>query len=59
MKLYLLDSAPLGAYLQNRKEAVKLISSWIKLRQTATSILVYAEIIGYIKGLPDFYHWQI
>ena len=54
MKRYLLDSAPLGAYLHNRKAAVELISPWITHREAATSIMVYAEIAEYIKAFPDF-----
>ncbi len=54
MKRYLLDSAPLAAYLLGRKAATDLITPWIIRREVATSILVYAEITEYIKGLPDF-----
>lgn len=54
MKRYLLDSAPLAAYLHGRKAAVDLITPWILRREVATSILVYAEITEYIKGLSDF-----
>ena len=31
---------------------------WIRGREAGTSILVYAEIVDYIKGLPDFARWQ-
>jgi hypothetical protein len=54
MRLYLLDSAPLAAYLNGRQVAVDLINPWITHREAATSILVYAEITEYIKGLPHF-----
>ncbi len=54
MKRYLLDSAPLAAYLLGRKVAVDLITPWIIRGEVATSILVYAEITEYIKGLSDF-----
>ncbi len=56
MKRYLLDSALLGAYLHNRKEAVEFIAPLIARREAATSILVYAEIVEYIKGFPNFRH---
>ena len=54
MKRYLLDTSLLAAYLQNRKAVVELITPWIKKQEAATSILVYAEVTEYIKGLPDF-----
>jgi len=54
MKLYLLDSTPLAAYLHGRKAVVDLVTPWIIQREVATSILVYAEVTEYIKGLSDF-----
>ena len=49
MKRYLLDTSLLAAYLHNRKTAVSLLSSWVQHDEAATSILVYGEIIEYIK----------
>ena len=54
MRQYLLDSAPLAAYLNGRQVAVDLISPWITHRAVATSILVYGEITEYLKGLSHF-----
>jgi predicted nucleic acid-binding protein len=54
MRQYLLDSAPLAAYLNGRQVAVDLISPWITRRGAATSILVYGEITEYLKGLSHF-----
>jgi predicted nucleic acid-binding protein len=54
MRQYLLDSAPLAGYLHGRVPFVDLISPFIREHQAATSILVYAEVIEYLKGLPDF-----
>jgi len=54
MKRYLLDTSLVAAYLQNRKAAVELITPWIQDREAATSIIVYAEVTEYLKGLPDF-----
>jgi predicted nucleic acid-binding protein len=54
MRRYLLDSAPLAAYLHGRKRAVETITPWITRNEVATSILVYAEVIEYLKGLADF-----
>lgn len=39
-----------------RKAAVDLIAPWIIHSEVATSILVYAEVIEYLKSLPDFSH---
>ena len=54
MRLYLLDTTPLAAYLNQRPAAVNLIRPWIERREAATSILAYGEIVEYIRGLPDF-----
>ncbi len=56
MKLYLLDSTPVAAYLHGRKSVTDLVTPWIIRREVATSILVYAEVTEYIKGLSDFSH---
>ena len=52
MKRYLLDTSPLAAYLQSREAAVRLIHPLIERHEVATSILVYAEVTEYVKGLP-------
>ena len=54
MRRYLLDSEPLGAYLQGREGVVNLVAPWLRAREAATSILAYAEVVEYIKGFPDF-----
>jgi hypothetical protein len=54
MRHYLLDTGPLGAYLQGREPAVDLIVPWIRRGEAATSILVYGELIEYIKSLQDY-----
>jgi predicted nucleic acid-binding protein len=54
MRRYLLDTGPVGAYLQGRQPAVDLIVPWIRSGEAATSILVYGEIIEYIKSLQDY-----
>jgi predicted nucleic acid-binding protein len=54
MRRYLLDTGPLGAYLQGRQPAIDLIVPWIRRGEAATSILVYGEIIEYIKSLQDY-----
>ena len=45
MRRYLLDTGPLGAYLQGREAAVDLIVPWIRRSEAATSIVVYGEIL--------------
>jgi hypothetical protein len=45
VKRYLLDTAPLAAYLLRRPAAVELLQPWIARREVATSNLVQAEIL--------------
>ena len=54
MRRYLLDTGPLGAYLQGRQAVVNLVAPWLRAQEAATSILAYAEVVEYIKGFPDF-----
>src|SRR6266704_894079 len=54
MKRYLLDTTLVAAYLQSRVTAVQLIHPLIQRHEVATSILVYAEVAEYIKGLAHF-----
>ena len=53
MRQYLLDSTPLAAYLNGRREAVELVTPWVTRHEVATSILIYAEVLEYIKDLSD------
>jgi len=45
---------PLAAYLFNRQVATELISPWIRTQEAATSILVYGEVIEYLRSRPHF-----
>lgn len=54
MKRYLLDSGPMAAFLNGRKSVVDLVTPWIINREVATSILVYGEVIEYIRGFSDY-----
>jgi hypothetical protein len=54
MKRYLLDTSLLAGYLHNRPPAVSLITSWVQNDEAATSMLVYGEVIEYLKGLANF-----
>jgi predicted nucleic acid-binding protein len=58
MKLYLLDSTLLAAFLSGRPSAVELIEPWIENHQAATSILCYGEVIEYLKSKPNFEEHQ-
>jgi predicted nucleic acid-binding protein len=54
MRRYLLDSSVLAGYLNGRPSAVQLVSPWIASQEAATSVVVYGEVVEYIKGLPNF-----
>ncbi len=54
MKRYLLDTGILSAYLRGRPKIVTLVEPWIVNDEAATSILVYGEIIEYLRSLADF-----
>ncbi len=54
MRRYLIDTAPLAAYLLGRAGAVATLDPWLDRREVATSLLVYGEVTEYLKGLPDF-----
>ena len=54
MRRQLLDTPLVAAFLLNRPVAVRTITPWIRARQAATSILVYAEVNEYIQGGPDY-----
>lgn len=54
MKHHLVDTTPLAGLLQNRPPIVARLSPLIARADVATSILVYAEVVEYLKSLPDF-----
>src|SRR5436190_20650040 len=54
MRRYLIDTAPLAAYLLGRPRAVAVINPWLDRHEAATSILVYGEVTEYLKSLMDF-----
>jgi predicted nucleic acid-binding protein len=54
MKRYLLDTTPLAAGLFNRPAAVDLLRPWLERHEAATSIVVYGEVVEYLKEFPDF-----
>src|SRR5690242_12148843 len=59
MRQYLLDTNVLGAYLQARSGALSLARTWVQNDEAATSIVVYGEVIEYIKGFIDFSRHQV
>jgi len=54
MRRYLLDTAPVGAFLLGRPGALGLLSTWLTDHEAATSLVVYGEVIEFFKALPDF-----
>ena len=54
MRRYLLDTALVAALLHDRPEAVALARPWLLAHEAATSILVYGEVVEYIKTRPNF-----
>jgi hypothetical protein len=59
MKRYLLDTGLVAAFLHGRKHVVELIDPWVRKEAAATSILVYGEVIEYLKGLADYSHYKV
>src|SRR5947209_17468099 len=58
MKPYVLDTSPVAAFLHGRPNALALIEPWVKNGQATTSMLVYGEVIEYLKGLPTFREYK-
>jgi hypothetical protein len=58
MKRYLLDTSLVAAFLHGRKHIIELINPWVRKQEVGTSILVYGEVIEYLKGLADYSRYQ-
>src|SRR5438045_2278552 len=58
MKRYLLDTSLIAAFLHGRPTALALIEPLVRNGQATTSILVYGEVIEYLKGLPAFIEYK-
>src|SRR2546425_959138 len=58
MKGYLLDTSLVAAFLHGRPNILTLLEPLVKNRQAGTSILVYGEVIEYLKGLPAFLEYK-
>jgi hypothetical protein len=50
MKGYLLDISLVAAFLHGRPHILTLIEPLVKKRQAGTSLLVYGEVMEYLKG---------
>lgn len=51
---YLVDTTILTAGLFGRPAAVEVLTPWIMQREASTSILVYGEVVEYLRGFADF-----
>jgi len=49
MRRYLLDTPVIAALLNNRPGAMSLAVPWIRAGEAATSVVVYGEVLEYIK----------
>lgn len=58
MRRYLLDTPLVSAFLNNRPGAVALIQPWIIAHEAATSVLVYGEVIEYVKTSQRYPHYH-
>lgn len=56
MRRYLLDSTPLVGMLNGKQPFVASIEPLLQREEVATSMVVYAEVVEYLKGAPDFGH---
>ena len=54
MRKYLLDTAPLAAFLLGRRKAVETITPWLNNKEVVTSIIVDGEVDEYLKILPNY-----
>jgi predicted nucleic acid-binding protein len=54
VRRYLLDATLIAALLHDRSAAVTLARPWLLAHEAATSILVYGEVVEYIKTRPNF-----
>jgi predicted nucleic acid-binding protein len=54
MNGYLRDTSLVAAFLHGRPTALRLIEPLVRNGEARTSILVYGEVVEYLKGLPTF-----
>ena len=58
MKRFLLDTSLVAAFLHGRPNTLALIEPLVRNRQAGTSMLVYGEVMEYLKGLPTFKEYK-
>ncbi len=58
MKRYLVDTSLVAAFLHGRPTALALMEPLVRRGQAGTSMLVYGEVIEYLKGLPTFREYK-
>ncbi len=54
MRQYLLDTNILGAYIQGRPGVLSLAQEWVYNDEATTSLIVYGEIVEYLKSFPNY-----
>lgn len=54
MKKYLLDTSVVAAFLNKRPGTISLVKPWFSANEVAISLLVYGEVIEYIKTKPNY-----
>ena len=52
MRRYLLDTSPLSSYLSGRSGALSLMTPWVRAREAVTSIVIYGEVVEYLRSHP-------
>jgi len=52
--VYLLDTPVLAGVLNGRPTIASVVRPWLLRHEASTSILVYGEVVEYIKGMTDF-----
>ncbi len=58
MRRYLLDTGPLSAYVQGRPATLRDMGEWIDRDTCAASIVVYGEVVYYLKGSSRYVEYQ-
>lgn len=51
---YLLDTTIVAGCLNGRPWATELVTPWMQRHEVATSIVVYAEVVEYLRGRASF-----
>src|SRR5437773_956749 len=58
MNGYLLDTAVVAAFLQGKPKAFEIVKPLIEKHKLVTSIIVYAEVMEYLKGRSNFIYYR-